>query len=117
MKFEIEQDDNASVLALKTDRLDSKIAPDLKSQIILIANSSDEGHLVVDLENVNFADSSGLSALLMAHRLYRDSDRSLVLCNLTERISKLLEISQLEDVFITTTDRKTALEYLNDTAA
>ncbi len=114
MKFEIEQGDNLSVLTLKSERLDSKIAPDLKSQIILIANTSDNGHLIVDLGSVTFADSSGLSALLMAHRVFRDSDRNLVLCNLTERINRLLEISQLEDVFTTVSDRQSAIEYLND---
>ncbi len=115
MKFEIEQKDSYAILALKTDRLDSKVAPDLKSQIILLANSSDQNDLIVDLESVNFADSSGLSALLMAHRMYRDSDRTLVLCGLQERISKLLEISQLDDIFVTSKNRDGALEYINQT--
>lgn len=114
MKFEIEQDDSYSVLTLKTDRLDSKIAPDLKSQIILLANASEKGHLIVDLQSVSFADSSGLSALLMAHRLYRDTDRKFVLCGLSDRIKKLLEISQLNDIFVTVDGRKSALEHINE---
>lgn len=115
MKFEIEQEDSYAILTLKTERLDSKVAPDLKSQIIFLANSSDENHLIVDLQSVNFADSSGLSALLMAHRLYRDSDRSLILCGLQNRITKLLDISQLNDIFITAENRNGALEYINQT--
>lgn len=99
MKFELEQNEDYTVLTLKSERMDTKMAPELKGQIILLSNSSDLGHLIMDLGAVNFADSSGLSALLMAHRLYRDSGRELVLCNLSERVDRLLEISQLKTVF------------------
>ncbi len=112
MKFEIEQDDSYTVLSLKTERMDSKVAPDLKSQVILLANSSEHGDLVLDLSTVTFADSSGLSALLMAQRLYRDSDRNLVLCGLTDKVNKLIEISQLQSVFNIATNRESAVELL-----
>ncbi len=104
MKFEITQSDGISKMVLKSDRLDTKIAPDLKSQFISLANAPDSGHLVLDLGNIQFADSSGLSALLLAHRLFRDSDRSFVLCNLSERVQKLVDISQLTSVFTIAAD-------------
>lgn len=114
MKFEIEHEENYTMLTIKSERLDSKISPDLKSQIILLTNADDNGHLIMDLESVTFADSSGLSALLMAHRLYRDSDRDLVICSLSERVKKLLEISQLDNVFHIVENRDAALELLNE---
>lgn len=112
MKFEIEQDETYTVVTLKAERLDSKVAPEIKSQIILMVNSSDHGDLILDLSSVIFADSSGLSALLMAQRLYRDSDRKLVICGLTEKVNKLIEISQLHSVFTITSNRTTAIELL-----
>lgn len=108
MKFDIKQDGIVSSMVLKSDRLDTKVAPDLKSQFILMANDSGTGHLVLDLGNIQFADSSGLSALLLAHRLYRDSDRRFILCNLSERVHKLIDISQLSAVFTIAADLEDA---------
>lgn len=104
MKFEIQTEDNYSIMTLKSERLDSKLAPELKSQFIVLANTSDSGHLILDLNAITFADSSGLGALLLAQRLYRDLDRNLVLCNVPERIKNLLSISQLDGAFTIAAD-------------
>ncbi|MFU8858817.1 MAG: STAS domain-containing protein [Cyclonatronaceae bacterium] len=116
MKFEIEQDDNVTIMTLKGSKLDTKIAAELKSQFILLSKAGESGHLILDLSSVNFADSSGLSALLLAHRLYRDADRKLILCNMTDRVNKLLEISQLTSVFTISSDKASALEHIDATA-
>lgn len=104
MKFEIQTENDYSIMSLKSERLDSSVAPELKSQFIVLANTSDSGHLILDLGALSFADSSGLGALLLAQRLYRDLDRNLVLCNVPERIYKLLVISQLDNAFTIASD-------------
>lgn len=115
MKFNITKEGNVSCLVISAEKLDSKVAPDLKSQFIVLANDLNSGDLIVDLGKINFADSSGLSALLLAYRLYRETDRSLVFYSLSERIQKLIEISQLSSVFNTSTDKESALAHLNPT--
>lgn len=100
MKLDLQQNEDYALLTPHASKLDSTVAPDLKSNIILLGNTLDTGGLIINLENVEFADSSGLSALLLAFRMYRDSGRTLVLCCLHERIKKLLDISQLTSSFI-----------------
>ena len=117
MKFDIHQDDLYTLLTLKADKLDSKGAPDLKSQFILLANTTETGHLIVDMSTVAFADSSGLSALLLAHRLYRDTDRKLILCGLNDKVMKLIQISKLETVFTIAESKDAALETLDELTA
>lgn len=112
MKYELDHEDTTSIFTLKEEKLDSSNAPDFKSQIILLANAEDANHLILDLEYVTFADSSGLSALLLAHRLFRDSDRQLVLCGINERVKKLLAISQIENLFTLTDDRDAARKFI-----
>lgn len=112
MKISVIRDGNTNFLSLDTDKLDSKIAPDLKSQVILLANEGENGPLVIDLGNIMFADSSGLSALLLAHRLYREAGVALILCNLSDRVEKLLEISQLTNVFTIVPSRDEAVKLL-----
>ncbi len=100
MKLDLQQNEDYALLTPHASKLDSTVAPDLKSNIILLGNTFDTGGLIINLENVEFADSSGLSALLLAFRMYRDSGRTLVLCCLHERVQKLLDISQLTNSFI-----------------
>ncbi|MCC5933623.1 MAG: STAS domain-containing protein [Balneolales bacterium] len=100
MKLDLQQNEDYALLTPHASKLDSTVAPDLKSNIILLGNTLDTGGLIINLENVEFADSSGLSALLLAFRLYRDSGRTLVLCSLHDRVKKLLDISQLTSSFI-----------------
>ncbi len=108
MKFEVETIDTTTVFTLKTDRLDSTLAPELKSQFVLISNT-DNQKLILDLTAVHLADSSGISALLLAYRLYRDTEREVTLCGVHNNIKKLLEITQLDKVFHIVKDKKTAL--------
>lgn len=113
MKYEIIKGEKATRLTIRTDRLDSKLAPELKSQFISLISDSDSGALIIDLHTVAFADSSGLSALLLAYRLYRDGNRPLILINPTERVQKLIAISQLTDVFTIASDEEDAQSLLN----
>ena len=114
MNYELDHEGNISILKIKNEKLDSTVAPDLKSQIIILANATDQEHLILDLKKVTFADSSGLSALLLAHRLYRDSNRQFVICNLAERIKELLKISQLDHVLNISVDPQKAVKYINE---
>jgi anti-anti-sigma factor len=114
MKFEVETLDETTVFTLKSERLDSTIAAELKSQIVMIANSDNE-HLIIDLTDVQLADSSGISALLLGYRLYRDSNRQFTLCGIHQNIRKLLEITQLDKVFtIAETKEKALADVLSD---
>lgn len=113
MKFTVSNSDDTTTLKIGVERLDSKIAPDLKSQFIQLANDENSGHLLVDMSMITFADSSGLSSLLLAHRLYRETERELVFFGVQERIMKLIDISQLTSVFNLAIDETAAREYIN----
>ena len=104
MNLDIDKQDGYVIITPGHSRLDSTAAPELKSNIIVMGNAVETGDLILDLHKVEFADSSGLSALLMAFRLYRDTERTLILSGLNERVEKLLEISRLTDSFTITQD-------------
>ncbi|MCC5925128.1 MAG: STAS domain-containing protein [Bacteroidetes bacterium] len=112
MKYDISRIESATRLTINSDKLDSKLAPELKSLFINLISDQHSGDLIVNLNSVSFADSSGLSALLLASRLYRDASRKLVLFNLSDRISKLIAISQLSSVFMLAENEDEALSLL-----
>jgi anti-sigma B factor antagonist len=55
--------------------------------------------LVVDLKDVEFCDSSGLSALLIADRKMREHGGRVRLLNVHKKVSSLIKISMLDRVF------------------
>lgn len=99
MKYQTQDFASHTLISVNAEKLDTTLAPDLKGQLIAISTQNPDKPLIIDLEKVRFADSSGLSALLMAHRLYRDNGQPCVLANVSERVMELLEISQLTKVF------------------
>jgi anti-sigma B factor antagonist len=60
---------------------------------------SDEGipNLIVDMNDVKYVDSSGLSAILRGHQLWNESGGSFILANLHNAyVKKLIEIAKLD---------------------
>lgn len=97
MKFSVDKQDGLVVYELLEDKLTSLNAPVLKSELVL-ANAEGFKNIVVDLDKVKFVDSSGLSALLIGHRLCKDEKGIFGLCGLNDTVKNLIKISQLEDV-------------------
>jgi anti-anti-sigma factor len=97
MKFGIELHDKFVTLQLQEEKLTSSIAPDLKSEFIFL-NQKGHKNLILDMVNVRFADSSGISALLRANSLCKESGGIFILCNPSEHVLKTLSISQLHNV-------------------
>lgn len=97
MKYSIDKKENYTVLGLEEDNLNSVVAPELKSQLVILSN---EGitNLILDLSKVKYVDSSGLSAILTANRLWK-SLGSFVLTGVEHApVRKLIEISRLNSV-------------------
>lgn len=79
-------------------RLDAVTAPQLKARLkALVA----EGHrqLVVDLVDVSFIDSSGLSALVSGFKAAREVGGTLKLAGLNEQTRMAFQLSRLDRVF------------------
>lgn len=97
MKFVIENREKLVVISTNVEKLDALQAPELKSEILL-QNRAGQRNIVLDLNSTRYIDSSGLSAILVANRLCRDSNGTFVLTGLQEAVKKLITISQLETV-------------------
>lgn len=96
-KFKIEKRDQFTLITLETEKLDALLAPILKSELVLIAGNG-EKNLVIDLQNVRYCDSSGLSTILVANRLCKNANGTLVIFNLQTTVMRLISISQLDTV-------------------
>ena len=98
MKFDVRKDGASVTLKIKERKLDVSISPELKGEFLLVAKPKVEV-LVVDLADVEFCDSSGLSALLIADRKMKEHGGRVRLINVHKKVLSLLKISMLDRVF------------------
>lgn len=111
MKYILETYEHFLYLKLKEPKLNSEASLDLKSQFMVI-HSDGHKNIVMDLSLVKFIDSSGLSSLLVGHRLCHYSQGSLILTGLDEHVTKLVNIAQLDTVLTIVPTLKDAKELL-----
>lgn len=78
--------------------LDVASAPALRERLIGLVNEGST-HLVLDLEGLDFLDSTGLGALISALKRARTNDGDLRLVCTQSRIRRLFEITALDKAF------------------
>ena len=97
MEFQIEKFENHTLIKVLEEKLDTHISPTLKSELVLISGNG-EKNIVLDLSSCRYCDSSGLSAILVANRLCKNSNGTFVLTGLNDAVERLITISQLDTV-------------------
>jgi anti-sigma B factor antagonist len=97
MKYTIDKQEKYSLLRLHEEKLDSSVAPGLKSELITL-HAEGVKNIVLDLAEVKYTDSSGLSALLVGNRIVQEEGGIFILTSLSDHTMKLIKISQLDSV-------------------
>lgn len=97
MKFTIDKNDKYSILTIDDKKLLSSNAPQLKTELIML-NTEGIRNVILDLSNVAYIDSSGLSAILIGNRICKEVNGTFILTGLNDQVKRLIEISQLEPV-------------------
>lgn len=97
MKFTVDKKEKYSIIKLQEDKLNTLVAPHLKSELVLL-NSDGVKNIILEISEVRFADSSGLSAILIGNRLCSNASGSFVIASPQESVLKLIKISQLDNI-------------------
>ncbi|OFX31107.1 MAG: anti-anti-sigma factor [Bacteroidetes bacterium GWA2_32_17] len=97
MEFSIEKKENYTLVKVLVEKLDTHIAPALKSELVLVSGNG-EKNIILDLSSCRYCDSSGLSAILVANRLCKNANGTFVLTGLQPAVERLITISQLDTV-------------------
>ncbi|QGM96787.1 STAS domain-containing protein [Methylocystis parvus] len=86
------------VISVKEPRVDAHNSAELKDRILKILEGG-ERNLVVDLEEVEFIDSSGLGALLSGYKNANLRSSGFALSGLRPRVRSMFELTRLHRVF------------------
>lgn len=115
MDFSYEIKDNVlfvvaegDLLGLQNDvKLLEFISHELKEEVI---------YCVIDIANINYMNSSGLSMLIRILTKFRNKDGDIALVNPSDSVSKLLVITKLNAIFAIAKSKESALEMLLNNA-
>lgn len=97
MKYSIDKQEKYAVFTLHEENLNSILAPMLKTEFKVL-NEEGLPNFILDLSDVKFVDSSGLSAILTAKRLWEDVGSFVITGVINSNVKKLIEISKLDSV-------------------
>ncbi|MFA6978461.1 MAG: STAS domain-containing protein [Ignavibacteriaceae bacterium] len=110
MNFEVKHIDDVTIFQLKEKKLDANISGLVKAEITLLIKGEGDTNIVMDLNEVESCDSSGLSALLVANRLTNAIGGKLAIITSSEKILSLIRITQLHRVLFICEDIESAIQ-------
>lgn len=92
----VNEESEKSILNVSGE-IDIYTAPKLKETLLPLTKV--EGKTVeVNLENVNYMDSTGLGTFISALKSTKENNSKLTLVNLQDRVMRIFEITGLDDV-------------------
>jgi anti-sigma B factor antagonist len=98
MQFEVKNNGAVTIFKLKEKKLDATVSPELKGEFLILCSGQTK-QLIIDMTDVEFCDSSGLSALLIAERKMREIGGLVKLAGVHKKVLALIKISHLDRAF------------------
>jgi anti-sigma B factor antagonist len=95
--LEVRECSKHTVLALDGE-IDLVAAPAVRESLAQIVNDNTDRTVVVDLRDVTFMDSSGIGALLSAHRRLKLQQRAMVIAEPQPIVARVLGLTNIERV-------------------
>ncbi len=110
--YEIKRQDDIVIFKIAESRFDSRISGLVKGELTILLNAEEVKKLIFDLSDVEYCDSSGLSAILLAFRMLHDEGGKMIIANAQKNVRTLIEISQLDRVLKLTDSVEEAISEL-----
>ncbi|MDF1559393.1 MAG: STAS domain-containing protein [Bacteroidales bacterium] len=104
-----EKIDGIEVISFKTDRINALNVDTIRPGIIKLFETP-YTNVVIDLDGVNYLDSTAFAMILHLLRVSHSNYCSIRLCGLSESARELFELLQLHKALDIHTDRESCLE-------
>ncbi|MDQ0858541.1 MULTISPECIES: anti-sigma F factor antagonist [Bacillaceae] len=96
MSLAVELDVKQSVLCIRLiGELDHHTAEELRQKVTEILASEDIQHIVLNLEQLSFMDSSGLGVILGRYKQVKQFGGEMVVCAISPSVKRLFDMSGL----------------------
>jgi len=98
MQISVRQLDKTSVFDISGD-IDLSTSPELRKALLREIKDRRIPRVVINLQGVQYVDSSGVASLVEGLKASRDVGSRLVLCGLNSRVKEVLRLSRLGTIF------------------
>ncbi|MDR2598692.1 MAG: STAS domain-containing protein [Oscillospiraceae bacterium] len=88
--------ENGKITLTLNGRLDTTTAPSLQEDIVPAIDEANE--IVVDFADLTYVSSAGLRVLLMAEKMAKASDKTMILSNISEEIMEVFEMTGFANI-------------------
>ncbi|QFU23410.1 STAS domain-containing protein [Shewanella eurypsychrophilus] len=110
MKFHPLSLDNACLITLPKEMIMAQ-TPTMRAAIARQIETG-SNKLVMDLHQVEYIDSSGLSILVSAHKLTQQRSGEVILLSPSAGVRALIELTRLHHIFTIFEDKDAAIEHI-----
>ncbi|MCD8508950.1 MAG: anti-sigma F factor antagonist [Bacillus sp. (in: Bacteria)] len=90
--IDLEKRDNVLCVRLEGE-LDHHTAMTLRERVDTVLKENNLTHILLNLENLTFMDSSGLGVVLGRYKLVKTLGGEMVVCSISPQIKRLFEMS------------------------
>lgn len=94
-RVDVRTEGRAAIIAVRGE-LDLATSPELEAQLRKVWDSGNE-QLVIDLRELEFMDSTGLSIIVMAHQRLSDEGRQLSIVRGSQQVQRLLDLTGVSE--------------------
>lgn len=95
MRFTIDKHERFVIIQPQVEMLDGENAPKIKAEFLL-RNTGGQRNIVLNLSDVQQADSTGLRTVLLAHRLCKAAGGLFILTGVNDGIVDLIKMCKLD---------------------
>jgi anti-sigma B factor antagonist len=96
MNIEFQEINNTTVITPREAHLDASNYRDFKNALLPIMESG--RHLILDLQTIDFIDSSGIGALLTCLRQVTARGDQFRMCNVSEQVRSIFSLVRMERI-------------------
>ena len=98
MEFSCTEENELLFVKVLAARIDAAVALKFKDSLREITGQAQANHVVLDLSDVGFIDSSGLGAVVAVMKLMGSTKR-LDLAGLTPTVEKVFRLTRMDSIF------------------
>ncbi|MCP4137206.1 MAG: STAS domain-containing protein [bacterium] len=109
MEIKTKKVDNINII-YPPERLDIDASFDLKEIIDNIIKNESDTHILLNLEEVEYINSSSLGEILKVIRVFKGSGRVIQICNIYNNVKEIIKIVNLANVIDIFESENEALE-------
>ncbi|PKL86836.1 MAG: hypothetical protein CVV22_01740 [Ignavibacteriae bacterium HGW-Ignavibacteriae-1] len=97
-QVKVEQEIGGSILTLKGQFIGGAETDELRDTLMSLTENQVK-HLIIDLNNVTYLNSTALGVLISSHANFAKRDGKIVLCNVSKSLENIFVITKLTLVF------------------